>query len=181
MTDATDPGTETIAFGSGGLYFREWRMDDVEAMATLFDTDQMNRWTPLASPFTVEAAREYVARAHEARKADGTLQLAVLIAPDTTPVGEVIVFPADAPGEVELAYAVGAQHQRQQVATRAVLAALDLARSRGARRALLTIAEGNEASAAVATAVGFTATHAPLRERRRKGFVLQMRTWAREL
>ncbi len=176
MTDATD--AKGIAFCSGGLYFRAWRREDVEAMVALFDTDQMNRWTPLASPFTVEVARQYIA---DAGKAAGVLQLAVLLAPNTAPVGEVIVFPADAADEVELAYAIGAHHQRQRVATRAVLAALDLARSGGARRALLTIAEGNEGSAGVARAAGFTATDAPLRERRRKGFVLQMRTWACDL
>jgi len=169
------------AFCSNGLYFREWRLDDVEVMAALFDTDQMNRWTPLATPFTVEVAREYIARAREAQLTVGIRQLAVLLDPDAAPVGEVLLFPADAADEVELAYAVGAQHQRKRIATRAVLAALDLARSQGARRALLTIAEGNEGSAGVARGAGFTMTDAPVRERRRKGFVLQMRTWARDL
>lgn len=149
-------------------------------MVAMFDTDQMNRWTPLASPFTEEAAREYVERALEARAA-GTLQLAILLAPGATPVGEVIVFPAGAADEVELAYAVGGEHQGQGVGTRAVLAALELARSRGARRAVLTIAEGNDASAAVARAAGFEKTDAPVQERRRKGFVLHMRNWARAL
>jgi RimJ/RimL family protein N-acetyltransferase len=126
-------------------------------------------------------AQAYVARAHEARRRNGTLQLAVLLAPETTPAGEVMVFPAATGDEVELAYAVGAQHQRQRVATRAVLAALELARTRGARRASLTIAEGNAGSAGVARATGFTQTDAPVQERRRKGFVLQMRTWVRDL
>ena len=106
-------------------------------MVALFDTDQMNRWTPLASPFTEEVAREYVEQASQSWRA-GTLQLAISLALDTTPVGEVIIFPAATSEEVELAYAVGAEHQGQRVGTRAVLAALDLARSRGARRAFLT-------------------------------------------
>ena len=178
MNDAA--ATEDAVFSSHGLFFREWRPDDAEAMVALFDTDQMNRWTPLASPFTVQVAAGYVGRASEARAA-GTLQLAISLAPGTTPVGEVIVFPSGAADEVELAYAVGAEHQGRGVGTRAVLAALDLARSRGARRAVLTIAEGNHASAAVACAAGFRKTDAQVQDRQRKGFVLHMRTWAREL
>lgn len=150
-------------------------------MANLFDTDQMNRWTPLASPFTVDVARDYVAHALGAERIGGAIQLAVLLGPHSPPVGEVLVFPSEHPGTVELAYAVGAEYQRRGIATRAVGAALDGARTSGARRALLSIAEGNEGSAGVALAAGFTVTDAPLRERRRKGFVLQLRTWTRDL
>ena len=157
VTDA-----DGIDFGWGGLHFREWRADDAGAMVSLFDTEQVNRWTPLASPFGLRAAQEYVEQAHEGYRRNGTLQLAVLLSPETTPVGEVIVFPTAMPDEVELAYAVGAQHQRQGVATRAVLVALELARARGARGASLIIAEGDDGSAGVARATGFTQTDAPL-------------------
>lgn len=171
----------TSGFSSHGLHFRAWCLDDAPVMAGLFDTEQMNRWTPLASPFTLEVARDYVAHALGAARSAGVLQFAVLQVPDGPPVGEVLVFPSAAPGEVELAYAIGVQHQRQGIATRAVMAALDVAREAGAHRALLSIAEGNEPSAAVALATGFTMTDDPLRERRRKGFVLQLRTWTRDL
>ncbi len=178
VNEPTNAGA--LAFGSHGLFFREWRSEDAETMVALFDTDQMNRWTPLASPFTASVAREYIDQARQART-DDTVQLAILLAPGTAPVGEVIVFPSDSADEVELAYAVGAEHQGQRVATRAVLAALELARTRGSRRALLTIAIGNRGSAAVARATGFAETGASLRERRRKGFVLQMQTWSRDV
>lgn len=35
-----------------GLLLRPWREDDVSVMTELFDTDEMDRWTPLAHPFT---------------------------------------------------------------------------------------------------------------------------------
>lgn len=160
------------------IQLREWHLDDVERMVELFDTEQMNRWTPLPSPFDAAQARAYVERAHAARES-GTRQLAVCLG--DVVVGEVIVFPGTDADEVELAYAIGAEHQGKGLATRAVLAALDLAREAGARRAVLTIAEGNEASAGAARAAGFALTDAPVEVRRRKGFVLEMRTWERRL
>ena len=176
-----DPsGDGPVAFEALELFFRAWRLEDTEVMVTLFDTDQMNRWTPLASPFTHEAALAYVGAAHDARAA-GTTQLAITLTRDGPPVGEVIVFPAVEPDEVELAYAVGAQHQGMGVGRRAVLAALEFAQSRGAQRAVLMIADGNGASAAVARAAGFTKSATPLLERQRKGFVLHLKTWTRDL
>lgn len=175
--DANSP----LAFSFNDLYFREWRVADIEHMTGLFDTDEMNRWTPLPFPFTAEVAADYVGRAHEARERDGTLQLAVCAEPDGPPVGEVLVFPSDKPDTVELAYAVGAEYRGRSIGARAVAAALDLARLAGARQAVLTIANDNVPSQATATAAGFTKTKAPLRRRERKGFVLQMETWERPL
>lgn len=174
------PAAVTLPFSAHGVYLREWRLDDIRQMRALFDTDQMNRWTPLPHPFTLEVAKGYVAQAHDGR-AGGTLQLAICEDVDGPPLGEVIVFPGHEADEVELAYAVGEDHQRRGIATRAVLAALELAQSGGARRASLTIAAGSTASEGVAAAAGFAVTDAPRRERRRKGFVLQMRTWTRVL
>jgi len=93
-------------------------------MVRLFDTDEMNRRTPLPSPFTPDVAAAYVARAQEARDRDGTLQLAIYASPDASPIGEVIVFPSEQPDAVELAYAVSAEHRGRNVGARAVAAAL---------------------------------------------------------
>ena len=170
-----------MAFAYDGLCFREWRTSDAETMSRLFDTEEMNRWTPLPSPFDRATAQAYVVRAHQARHRDGTLQLAICLAPDGPPVGEVIVFPADEPDTVELAYAVGAQHRGASIGARGVAAALDLARLAGARRAVLTIARDNAASQATGAAAGFVRTAAAPQRRERKGFVLQMETWERSL
>lgn len=68
-------GSESLVIHGHGLVPREWNEADVPAMVGLFDTDEMDRWTPLAHPFDAEVAVGYIRRAHEAR-ATGTLQLA---------------------------------------------------------------------------------------------------------
>lgn len=172
---------EPLSFSAYDLFFREWSESDAEQMTRLFDTDEMNRWTPLPSPFTPDVALAYVARALDARKQNGTLQLAVCSEPGGPALGEVLIFPSEEPDTVELAYAVGADYRGGRVGARAVEAALDLARLTGMRRAVLTIADDNAASQATAAAAGFSKTDAPLRRRERKGFVLHMQTWERLL
>ncbi len=175
------PAEQVIAFAADGLHVREWCDDDAHEMSRLFDTEQMNRWTPLPSPFTPEVALAYVEGAHDARRRNGTLHLAVCAGAGGPVLGEVILFPTEVDDTVELAYAVGAEHQRRRVATRAVAAALDLASRAGKRRARLTISVDNAASRGTATAAGFLLTDEPLRRRERKGFVLHMETWERSL
>ena len=172
---------DEVPFAAHDLYFRDWHHTDVDDMVRLFDTDEMNRWTPLPSPFDAAVAAKYVSAAQEARERDGTLQLAVCAAPEGPPLGEVLMFPSSQPDAVEVAYAVGAAHRGQRIGSRAIAAVLELARAAGARRALLTIAHDNAASQATALAAGFVKTDAPLRRRERKGFVLQMETWERGL
>ena len=170
---------EELAFTAQGLHLREWRVSDVEQMSRLFDTEEMNRWTPLPHPFTVEVATAYGRQARQ--RAGGVLQLAICQTADGSPVGEVLLFPAADAGTVELAYAVGAEHRGQRIGARAITAALELAVLSGATRAVLTIAEDNPASQATARAAGFGKMDAPLRRRERKGFVLMMETWERSL
>lgn len=161
-----------------GLILREWRHRDVPAMVEMFDTEEMDRWTPLAHPFDTGVATRYVQRAHQG--SDGTLQLAIT-ADGVTPLGEVLMFPASAPGVCEFAYAVGAAHRGQALAARAIKLLLPVARGAGYRTAVLTIAEDNTASQAVACAAGFRRDESPLQRRERKGYVLHMASWTRAL
>ena len=140
----------------------------------------MNRWTPLPHPFSPSEAARYIVAAHEARDRDRTLQLAICASADEPPIGEVLLFPSGQDA-VEVAYAVGARHRGDGIGARAVLAVLELARLTGTSRAILTIAQDNVASQATARAAGFEKADAPLRIRERKGFVLTMETWARDL
>lgn len=162
-----------------GLALRPWTHDDVPAMVELFDTAEMDRWTPLAHPFHEAAAREYVQAALGGR-AHGLLQLAVTT-DGGQPLGEVLLFGTDEPATCELAYAVGAEHRGRSLAERSVRALLPVARQAGYRRARLRIATGNAPSQAVAAAAGFSRTDEPLLRRERKGYVLEMETWRREL
>lgn len=171
---------QPVEWHSEDLVLREWAADDVESMVALFDTEEMNRWTPLASPFDRDVALQYVAQAHRLRHDNGTLQLAVT-EDGGPPLGEVLIFLAEDDHTVELAFAIGAPFQGRGLARRAVAAVLDIARAAGMTTARLTIATGNVRSQRVATAAGFLRTPAPLETRRRKGFVLTMATWERQL
>lgn len=93
-----------------GLTFREWQLQDAPRMSYLFNTEQMNRWTPLPLPFTLEEAVGYVERADDLRRRLGSLQLAVC---DARPgvVGELLLFPGQDPADLELAYGVGVDYQ----------------------------------------------------------------------
>jgi RimJ/RimL family protein N-acetyltransferase len=162
-----------------GLVLREWRASDVPTMVALFDTAEMDRWTPLASPFDEAVAQEYVDHAHAAREG-GTVQLA--ITPDGgAALGEVLLFPTEHEQVCELAYAVGAAHRGRSLGVRAVLAVLGLARQLGYERARLRVAVDNVASRRVAEAAGFSRTSEPLVRRERKGYVLDLGTWERRL
>lgn len=71
------------------------------AMVALFDTAEMDRWTPLASPFDREAALAYVTRAQRRRR-EGTHQLAIT-EDGLEPLGELIAFPTGSVGLCEFA------------------------------------------------------------------------------
>lgn len=174
------PSTEPVLVRAGSLILREWANEDVPALVELFDTPEMNRRTPLPSPFDVEAARDYVESAHDMRRRLGALQLAVT-EDGIAALGEVIICPTDVAGRVELAYGVGAAHAGRGLARRAVAVALELARDGGAVAARLHIAIDNPASQRVAEVTGFDRLDEPLVERRRKGQVLHLAVWQRAL
>lgn len=162
-----------------GLTLRQWSVEDVPFMVTMFNTAEMDRWTPLAHPFDEAVALAYVERANGGAGA-GSLQLAITESGDE-PLGEVLLFPAEATDACEFAYAVGIQHRGRNLAARALRALLPLARAEGFRSARLRIASDNVASQKVATAAGFSIASEPLLRRERKGYVLHLATWFREI
>ena len=163
-----------------GVVLREWRTSDVPSLVTLYDTSEMDRRTPVASPFTEQVARDYVAAAHQRREELGSLQLAIT-ADGEIAVGEVLAFPAAEDGEVELAYAVAASHVGQGLARRAVLAVLTTLAATDVVRAQLLIADDNLPSQRVAKDAGFVLIDRPVVERHRKGMILRLATWDRAL
>ena len=72
-----------------GLRLREWTDEDLQAMVGLFDDAQVARWTPLASPFDLVAARGHLDRARGNRS--NRLQLAIT-EDGRTPKGEVLLI-----------------------------------------------------------------------------------------
>lgn len=170
------PDEGPIVVRSQGLILREWHPNDIPLLKALYDTGEMDRWTPVASPFDLEAAHDYLDRAWCARENSGAVQLAIT-EDGSAVLGEIIAFPADSPEMIELAYAVAAEHQGRGVATRAVTAMLTLAAAAGLARVRLLIARDNLASQRIAEHTGFATTPQPFVERRRKGYVLQLETW----
>ncbi|WP_433519915.1 GNAT family N-acetyltransferase [Nonomuraea sp. CA-143628] len=143
-----------------GITLREWRDGDIPAMAHLFDDPQVDRWTPLHSPFDETAARAYLGQARQRRADDQRMQLAITT-DGAAPRGEILLFRTGSPGEAELAYAIGADHRHQRLASRAVRLMISYAYDVLAlTRLLLRIAEDNLASAAVAGSCGFQLTDA---------------------
>jgi len=174
------PAGESVNVVEDGLVLREWTTDDVPDLVRLFDTPEMNRRTPLASPFDAAVARLYVQAAHDVRRRLGALQLAIT-QDGWQPEGEVIIFPTETEGTVELAYGVGEQHTGRGLARRAVNTAMRLASEGGATHARLHVAGDNRPSQQVARATGFFELDLPLVERRRKGQVLHLAVWERTL
>ncbi|MFC4009907.1 GNAT family N-acetyltransferase [Nonomuraea purpurea] len=158
-----------------GLVLREWDDHDVPAMAELFDEPAVDRWTPLRAPFDQAAARAYLNQARQRRAYGEGLQLAITT-DGHRPLGEILLFPTGTAHEVELAYAIGAAHRRQGLASRAVHLITTYAYDPlAATRVLLRIPPGNTASAGVARSAGFQLTPAPLI--RREGARDPLRTW----
>lgn len=148
-------------------------------MVELFDTAEMDRWTPLPHPFDAMAATAYVLQTRDAEQS-GTVQRAITT-DGGRPLGEVLLFPTDEDGTCELGYAVGGQHQGAGLASRSVVAMLPVARAAGFRTARLRIDVTNERSARVAATAGFTRTDQLLVRRERKGYTLDLATWTRAL
>ncbi|MYS80650.1 GNAT family N-acetyltransferase [Embleya scabrispora] len=173
-----------------GLWLREWTDDDVPAMVELFDEPEIDRWTPLASPFDAETARAYLKRARGARALNRGIQLAITV-DGGEPCGEVLLFvdtdgpdidlgsDAARPTRVgEIAYGIGARHRRQGLAGRSVRLMTEYARAElGADAVILRIAPENAPSIAVARATGFHRTDArPVTRERADGQVV-LDTW----
>lgn len=167
-----------IRLAEDGLVLRDWTDEDLPTMVALFDDPVVGRWTPLASPFTTESARDYLAAAHRSRDINRGIQLAIT-ADGRSALGEVLLFRTARPGEGELAYAVGAMHRGQDLAHRAVTVLRGYAETAlGIDRPLLRIDPDNAASRAVAAKAGFVETDEPIVERSRSGGrTVRLRTW----
>ncbi|WP_026411864.1 GNAT family N-acetyltransferase [Actinomadura oligospora] len=164
-----------------GLRLRPWDEADLDAMVGLFDHPDFALWTPLASPFDLDAARKYLDRSRENRESGRVVQLAVTTE-GRTPLGEVLFIPRlDEPTPtVELAYGIGPQHRGQGLANRAVRLMTGHAYdTHPSTRVVLRIAPENAASEGVAKSAGFHLTGEEPVTRERPGRTpVVLRTWA---
>ncbi|WP_328557275.1 MULTISPECIES: GNAT family N-acetyltransferase [unclassified Streptomyces] len=162
-----------------GLHLREWSDDDVADLVALYDDPEIDRWTPVASPFDTAAALAYLAAAEQKSAERRGVQLAITTDGER-PRGEILLFPGTADQrDVELAYGVGAAYRGRGLASRAVRLAVDFAhRSVGGRRIVLCIEDGNAASEGVARATGFVLAGDEPVVRTAKGRDVVLRTWS---
>ncbi|MFF0139264.1 GNAT family N-acetyltransferase [Streptomyces sp. NPDC005227] len=163
-----------------GLLLREWSDDDVADLVALYDDPEIDRWTPVASPFDTAAALAYLAAA-EQKSAEGRAVQLAITTDGWLPRGEILLFPGSGDErDVELAYGVGAAHRGRGLATRAVRLAVDFARRHvGGRRVVLCIEDGNAASEGVARSAGFLLADDDPVVRTAKGRDVVLRTWSR--
>jgi RimJ/RimL family protein N-acetyltransferase len=161
-----------------GLVLREWTDADLAVMVELFDETSVDVWTPLRSPFDLDAARDYLDRADALRASGEALQLAITL-DGVTPLGEVLLFGTE-PGIGELAYAVGVHHRGQRLAARAVTVVMAHGIAElGLQEFHLNVSPQNPASQRVAEACGFELADEPSFVRERKGRRVELVLWKR--
>jgi RimJ/RimL family protein N-acetyltransferase len=167
-----------VRLSGHGVVLREWEDGDLAAMVGLFDDPDVAYWTPLVSPFDLEAARLYLERAQERRAAGQRVQLAITV-DGGEPMGEVLLMLSELGLDVaEIGYAMGAAYRGRGLAARAVRVMTGFAYDTvGVSRLLLEIEPGNAASAAVARAAGYRLTEAPPIPAEEKGRQLSLQTW----
>jgi RimJ/RimL family protein N-acetyltransferase len=151
-----------ISLTGDGVSLREWRDEDLEDLVELLDEPDIARWTPMPSPFDLEAGVAYLKRARQSRATGQRIQLAITL-DGGKPVGEMLLFGLDAGlREAELGYLVGAAHRRRGFASVALSLLSGYARSTlGLHRLLLRIDAANTASCAVARRCGYRLTGEP--------------------
>jgi RimJ/RimL family protein N-acetyltransferase len=151
-----------ITLTGEGITLREWRPDDLDDLVELLDEADVARWTPITSPFDVEAGIAYLHRAQQGRTTGQRIQLAITT-DGVRPLGEVLLFGHDTGlHEAELGYLVGAPHRGHGLASRALALLSEYARTElSLVRLVLRIDPGNTASRAVARRCGFRLTREP--------------------
>ncbi|MYS86811.1 GNAT family N-acetyltransferase [Embleya scabrispora] len=170
--------TSAIELTGPGIRLREWTDADLPSLVDLFDEVETARWTPLASPFDAEAAREFLTKARQARAEHRSIQLAVTL-DGGEPRGVIMLFVGldGRRDQAELAYTIGAAHRGRGLAAKSVRLMTDYAyRVVGVHAVGLRIPSDNIASIGVARATGFVRTDAPtiVRDRRGSPFTLEM-------
>ena len=151
-----------LTLSGDGIVLREWRADDLDDLVIMLDESDIARWTPMPSPFDVEAGIAYLKRAFQGRTSGRRIQLAITV-DGGRPLGEVLLFGVDPGlGEAELGYLVSREHRRRGLASGALSLLSSYARNTlGLSRLLLRIDPDNTASTAVARRCGYRLTGEP--------------------
>jgi RimJ/RimL family protein N-acetyltransferase len=146
-----DPLAYPIRLSGRGLVLREWTDDDLPDLPALLADPDVDRFTPIKSPFDPVA---YLAGVRRGRAEDGRVSLAVTT-DGAAPLGLAFLHP----GRGEIGYAVGPAHRGRGLALRSTLLLTELGHDRlGLPELVLRISPFNGPSRAVAQAAGYRLT-----------------------
>ncbi|MET0423182.1 MAG: GNAT family N-acetyltransferase [Actinoplanes sp.] len=176
MTGSRLPYPLTLT--GNGIVLREWRPEDLDELVFLLDDPAIARWTPMPSPFDVEAGIAYLKRAQTGRLTGQRIQLAIT-EDGGRPLGEVLLFGVDGGvREAELGYLVGASHRRRGLASSSLTLLSEYARSTlDLGRLVLRIDPANVSSTSVARRCGYRLTgEAPILQEGPYG-PISLNTW----
>ncbi|MBM2619059.1 GNAT family N-acetyltransferase [Actinoplanes sp. LDG1-06] len=144
------------------ITLREWRSEDLDDLVRMLDEPEIARWSPMPSPFDVEAGIAYLKRCYQNRVSGQRIQLAITT-DGVRPLGEVTLFGVDLGlKEAELGYLVDAHERRRGLASGALSLLSAYAQSSlHLSRLLLRIDPSNTGSTAVARRCGYRLTGEP--------------------
>lgn len=173
-------GTREIARGhrlvGRGVVLREWTEEDLPAMVELFDEPEVAYRTPLATPFDLPAARDYLKMIRRTHARGERIHLAITTE-DGRARGEVVLNLASG----TIGYAVGIAHRGQGLAVQAVQVLTGYAhRALATPRLRAQIEPDNRPSIAVAEAAGYRLTGEPAEPVEDKGRSYTLLTWVHE-
>ncbi|MCX4804435.1 GNAT family N-acetyltransferase [Streptomyces sp. NBC_01214] len=158
------------------LVLREWEDADLPAMVELFDEPDFADRTPLASPFDLTAAREYLQMIHRTRAEGKRLHLAITT-DGFKPLGEVLLNLSRG----TMGYGVGTAHRGHGLALRAAQLLTDYAHQvLELPRLLLEIEADNTPSISVAQALGFHPASDEPERVEGKGRTLVLHIWVHD-
>jgi RimJ/RimL family protein N-acetyltransferase len=158
-TVTVGPFPYPLTLTGDGVILREWHSDDLDDLVTMLDEPDIARWTPMPSPFDVEAGIAYLKRAYQGRISGRRIQLAITV-DGAAPLGEILLFGVGTgPKEAELGYLIGEPHRRRGLASSALSLLSTYAQSTlGLSRLVLRIDPANTSSTSVARRCGYRLT-----------------------
>ena len=144
----------------GDLVLWPKRFADAEAITAACQDPEIQRWTSVPSPYSLEDARAYLRNRAEEEAAGRSVNLLAVVAHDDRVLGSFSLMELDRkPGCGEIGYWVTAEARGRGIATRAVHLLAGWARDElGLTRIEILPHKDNPASRRVAEKAGFTDT-----------------------
>jgi RimJ/RimL family protein N-acetyltransferase len=140
----------------GVVGLRAWTTADVSAIAACCQDPEIPRWTEVPSPYDEDDAREFIAKAEQARLAGEELSLAVTDAESGGLLGAIGMRLASTERRADVGYWVAASARGRGTAARAVrLLSRWAFEALGVERVQVTTHPLNKASQRVALRAGF--------------------------